>query len=26
LNDPSLPVVGAESARKVLDPKFERKY
>src|SRR5215470_15330927 len=23
LNDPSLPVVGAESARKVLDPKFE---
>jgi carboxymethylenebutenolidase len=26
LNDPSLPVVGVESARKVLDPKFERKY
>jgi carboxymethylenebutenolidase len=23
LNDPALPVVGAESARKVLDPKFE---
>jgi carboxymethylenebutenolidase len=23
LNDSSLPVVGAESARKVLDPKFE---
>ncbi|MGA7191421.1 MAG: ester cyclase, partial [Candidatus Acidiferrales bacterium] len=26
LNDPSLPVVGVESARKVLDPTFERKY
>jgi carboxymethylenebutenolidase len=25
LNDPSLPVAGVESARKVLDPKFERK-
>jgi len=25
LNDPSLPVAGVESARKVLDPKFEPK-